>query len=254
MCGSLLSVNVLLHDAILIDTKRCKQIKRALVARVNTIKDQTDNNLLPCWTALVPELGLLEVNNIADILHNTVHGTRCQHFILIVRRDGNKQLSVSVVHSWSEIVAIFEGEIIRIAIRCSVCISSSAGAMESPTPSEQKPTSHMSELLGASFKVISILCLHSILNRTWHRIIRTQDGAVRQLDLTGHPTLQRTSIAHSATAWLLSRAPVLHRAGLAAIIRAAQSWRHIVSSRIYVSPWSGPVAAGLAAVGSVSCV
>jgi hypothetical protein len=120
MCFSLFSIDVSLHDTILVDTNRCEQVEGAFVARINTVKDQADNNLLPCWTALVPEFGLLEVDNVANVLHNTVHGSCSQDLVFVISCDGNEQLGVPVVHGWSQIVSILEREVIGIAGRGSI--------------------------------------------------------------------------------------------------------------------------------------
>ena len=99
--GGLLAVNIALHDTVLENTERGEQIERALVARVNTVEDEADDNLLPSRAALVPELGLFQVDNIADVLHDTVHGTGSQHLVFVVGGDGDEQLRVAVVHGWA---------------------------------------------------------------------------------------------------------------------------------------------------------
>ena len=115
-CG-LLSIDISLHDAILVDTNGCKQIESALVARINTVEDQADHDLLPCWTTLVPELGLLKVHDVADVLHYTMQSTSCEHLVFVVCSNGNQKLSVSVVHRRPQIVAILECEVVWIAVR-----------------------------------------------------------------------------------------------------------------------------------------
>lgn len=115
VCSSLLAVNVLLHDAVLVDTDGCEQVEGALVAGIDTVEDQADDNLLPGGPALVPELGLLQVDNVADILHDTVQGACCQDLVFVVVGDGNEQLGVSVVHGRAQIVAVLECEVIGIA-------------------------------------------------------------------------------------------------------------------------------------------
>ena len=120
MCRSLFSVDIPLHKAVLIDTDCCEKIKSTFIARINTIKDHTHYNLLPCWAAFVPEFGLLQVDNVANILHDSVQGTSSQYLVFIVSGDRNKKLRVSIIHGWTQIVAIFEGEVIGIAVGSSV--------------------------------------------------------------------------------------------------------------------------------------
>lgn len=56
MSRGLLAVDVTLHDTILVNADGGKQVESALVARVDTIEDETDDNLLPRGATLVPEL------------------------------------------------------------------------------------------------------------------------------------------------------------------------------------------------------
>ncbi len=51
-------------------------------------------------------------------------------------------------------------------------------------------TPHVRELLAAALKVISVLGLDSVLNGRRDRIVGTENGALNELDLTGHSTLQ----------------------------------------------------------------
>jgi hypothetical protein len=76
MCFSLSSVDIPLHNTILIDSDGGQDIECALVAGINTVENESNNDLLPCWTALVPELGLLQVHNVTDVLHDTMQCTR----------------------------------------------------------------------------------------------------------------------------------------------------------------------------------
>jgi hypothetical protein len=69
-------------------------------------------------------------------------------------------------------------------------------------------TAHVSELLAATFEVVSVLCLNGVLDSTGHRIICTQDIALNQLDLTCGITFEATA-ASSGTANLRSCFPRL---------------------------------------------
>ncbi len=120
MCGSFLSVNVTLHDAILVDTDRSEKIEGALVTRIDTVKDQADDNLLPSRTALIPELGLLQVDDVADVLHDTVKGSSSENFVFVIIRDSNEKLGVPVVHGWPKVVTVLQGELVRIARRSGI--------------------------------------------------------------------------------------------------------------------------------------
>lgn len=117
MSDGLLAVNVTLHDTILVDTHSREEIKSALVAGIDAVENQADDDFLPSRAALVPELGLLQVDNIANILHDTVQSTGGQDFVFVVVGNGDEQLGVAVVHGRTQIIAILEGEVVGVA-RC----------------------------------------------------------------------------------------------------------------------------------------
>jgi hypothetical protein len=79
--------------------------------------------------------------------------------------------------------------------------------------SKKKLTSHVCKLLATALKVIAVLGLDGVLNSTGHGIVGTEDGALHQLDLTGHATLQAAGCSNG-TARLLSLAPCCGGAGL----------------------------------------
>lgn len=109
-----LSIDITLHDAILVNTNGGQDIQHILVTGVDTIENQADYNLLPGRPTLVPELGLLQVHNVTDILHDTMERTGCKSLVFIIIRDSNQQLGVSVVHGRTKVVAIVKGKLIRI--------------------------------------------------------------------------------------------------------------------------------------------
>ena len=126
----LVSVNVLLHDTVLVDTDSREQIKGALVAGVDTVENQAHDNLLPSWTTLVPKLGLFEVDNVADVLHDTVQGTGSKNLVFVVVGNGNEQLSVTVVHGRTQIVTVLESEVVGVTCRSGVWQLSESGSAE----------------------------------------------------------------------------------------------------------------------------
>lgn len=117
------AVNRPLHDAVLVDAGCSQHVEGVLVARIDTIKDQATHNLLPSGTTLVPELRFLQVDDISNILHDTVQGPRCEHFVFIVIGDGDQQFRVSVVHSWAEVVAVPQCEFVRVTGGRRVCFA-----------------------------------------------------------------------------------------------------------------------------------
>lgn len=110
----LLSIDVTLHDTILVDTNGSQHIQRILVAGIDTVKDQADDNLLPGGTTFVPELRLFDVDNLTDVLHDTVEGTGGEGLVFVIVGDGDEQLGMTVVHGGTEVVAIVQGELVGI--------------------------------------------------------------------------------------------------------------------------------------------
>ena len=103
-------------------------------------------------------------------------------------------------------------------------------------------TSHMRELLGASFKVIPVLGLHGVLNGARYRVIGTEDSALRELDLTGHTTLEGAADTNSTAARLLPRTPVLDRAGFAPVVGGSNARRLAIAGRVDVAARATTVA------------
>ena len=114
MGNGFFAVNVTLHDTVLVDTDSREDIQGILVARVDTVKNQADNDLLPSRTTLVPEFGLLEVDDVADVLHHTVQSTGGERLVFVVVGNGNEQLGVSVVHRRTKVVTVVQGELVGI--------------------------------------------------------------------------------------------------------------------------------------------
>lgn len=78
-------------------------------------------------------------------------------------------------------------------------------------------TAHVCKLLAAALEVVAVLCLDGVLNGRRHWVVCRQDGALDELDLTGHATLEAAGSSNSA-AGLLALSPGLGRAGLAPLV------------------------------------
>ena len=76
----------------------------------------------------------------------------------------------------------------------------------------------MCELLATTLEVIAILSLDGVLDSRWHGVVCRQNGALNELDLTGHATLEATAGSSNSTTRLLALSPGLGRAGLAPLI------------------------------------
>lgn len=174
MSQGFLSVNVALHNAVLIDTDSGQDVQHILVARVDTVEHESDHNLLPGRTTLVPEFRLLYIDDIANILHNTVQGTSRERLVFIVVGDRNQELCVSIIHRGTKVITVVEGEFIGVASSSSVF----TGLLVEDTKitnSDLGLTSHVSEFLASTFKVIAIFGLDGILNSARDGIVNTQD-------------------------------------------------------------------------------
>ena len=212
--NGLVAVNVLLHDTILVDTNGREQIERALVARVDTVENQADDDLLPSWASLVPELGLLQVDNVADVLHDTVQSTGGEDLVFVVVCHSNQKLSMAVVHGRTQIVAVLQGEVVGVTCRGRVWQLSASHPQNTQFPS---PTAHVCKLLAAALEVVAVLGLDGVLDSRRHGVVCRQDGALHELDLTGHAALE-TAGSSDSTAGLLALSPGLGRAGLAPLV------------------------------------
>ncbi|KAI6748967.1 hypothetical protein HG531_007914 [Fusarium graminearum] len=152
--NGLLAVDILLDDTILVNTYGGKYIKGVLVSLINTVENQADNDLLPSRATLVPESRLLQVDDIADVLHSVMQGSGKQNLVFVIVCNGNKQLSVSVVHARPQIVTVLEGEVVGITCGSGV--------------------SHLVEFLSATLG-ITVLRLNSVLDGTGNGVINAQD-------------------------------------------------------------------------------
>lgn len=71
MCDSVLSIDLLLHDTILVNADSSENIQDGLVHGFKTIDDEGNGDLLPPWDAFfgttAPVLRLLRLADVANI-------------------------------------------------------------------------------------------------------------------------------------------------------------------------------------------
>ncbi len=91
------------------------------------------------------------------------------------------------------------------------------------------PTSHVREFLAAVLQIVSVLCLHGVLDRAGNRIIRRQDRALHKLHFTRSIPLEPAAAASSSSGHL-SLPPGLGGAGLAPAVRRRDSVRDAEAS------------------------
>lgn len=201
----LLSIDTFLHDAILIDTDSSKHIKRVLVTRIDAVENQTYHDFLPRRSTFVPEFGLLDVDNVSNVLHYTMQRTGGQDLVLVVVCDGDQKLRMTIVHGWTKVVAVPEREVVGIA-RGS-CVS------------------HVCELLTATLQIGSVLLLNGVLDGARHWIIDAQDRTIAKLNLSGSVTAEVVGSSRS-----LSLTPGFRGTGVASLIWGWGSARYPESS------------------------
>lgn len=212
MGDGLLSVDVTLHDPVLIDADGGKTVEHVLVAGVDAVEDEGDDDLLPGGTAFVPELGLFDVDNVADVLHDAVKRARGQHLVFVVVGDGDEEFGVAVVHGGPQVVAIVEGEVVGIAGGRRIYPRSVFHLLRVFLFFDCKRlTSHVGKLFAAALEVVAVLGLDGILDGTGHGVVDAEDGALDELDLAG-------GIAAEVALGRLALAPGLGRRGLAAAV------------------------------------
>ncbi len=177
MGHGLAAVDVALHHAILIDADGGEHVECLPIAGVDAVEHQTDDNLLPGRPTLVPEFGLLEVDDVANVLHDAVQGAGRQDLVFVVVGDGDQQLRVTIVHGRAQIVAILEREIIGIARRRRVYLRYQLKFSTATTESTPH-TSHMGKLLAAALELIAVFALDCIPNSAGHGIVDAEHRAL----------------------------------------------------------------------------
>ena len=88
------TIDLFLHDTILVDANCGKNIQDSLVHRLKTIDDERDSDLLPSGDAFfctpTPVLGLLGLADVTDIQHDTMESASIEGLVFVVRRDGDQ--------------------------------------------------------------------------------------------------------------------------------------------------------------------
>lgn len=176
------AVDVLLDDAVLVHPDGREHVEHALVRLLDAVEDQAHHDLLPRGAALRPEGGLLELHDVADVLHHPVQGPREEDLVLVVVGDGDHELGVPVVRPRAQVVPVHDGEFVGVA-RCG-------------------RVAHFRELLAAL-----VLRLYSIQNSGGDRVVDAENGtlnALGELDLPGATALETASFPPSPSVDILN--------------------------------------------------
>lgn len=67
-----LAVDVFFENAVLVDAYGAENIEDLFVDIIETVKHQTDNDLLPGGSSHTPELRLFQVYYVSDVLHHAM--------------------------------------------------------------------------------------------------------------------------------------------------------------------------------------
>jgi hypothetical protein len=92
MRSHILAVDLLLSDAILVDTKRCQDSSGPRVDFSTSVADDAHYDLLP--RVLAPRLAVCPRVHVLDVLDHTNHCARKQLVLLIVHGDDDEELGV----------------------------------------------------------------------------------------------------------------------------------------------------------------
>lgn len=120
MCDRLFAIDIALHNTVLVDADSGKNVQNFFIARVDTVKDQGHDDLLPRWATLIPELGLLQVDDVPDILHDAVQGTGCQCLVFVVVGDSDQEFGMPIIHRRTQVVTVVQSKLVGITRRGSV--------------------------------------------------------------------------------------------------------------------------------------
>lgn len=120
MSNRLSAIDIMFHHTILVDPDRREKVQCVFITRLYPVEYKTDNNFLPCWAPFIPELGLLQVDNVSYVLHDAMQGPGCEYFILVVVCNGNEHLRVPIIHGRAEVVSMLQSEFVRITCGCRI--------------------------------------------------------------------------------------------------------------------------------------
>ena len=91
----------------------------------------------------LPAFDLVDMINPGKLSRNIVEPLRIHERILVVICDRNQKLCVTVIHRWTQIITVPEGEFIGITGRGRVCIKLPSAHILLGVVSEEKRNSHL---------------------------------------------------------------------------------------------------------------
>lgn len=183
---SVLSVDLFLHDTILIHTDSGQNIQHSLVHGLETVNDECHGDLLPSRHALLrrpaPILGLLGLADVSNVQHHTVQRASVERLVLVIGGDRDEQLGLPVVHLRAQTVAGGLGEVIWV--------TGSRRVAHVPVRILGSSARQVKRRCSREFGSVAVLPLglDGRKYRTWDRVFR-DEVTLRQLDLARHTTL-----------------------------------------------------------------
>lgn len=121
---SVLTIDLFLHNTILVNSDGSENIEHGLVHRLKTVNDECHSNLLPARGSLLgmspPVFRLFGLANITNVEHDTMERSGIQRLVLVVGCDSDENLRVTIVQFCAEGPAICFSEFVRVNCRRSV--------------------------------------------------------------------------------------------------------------------------------------
>jgi len=115
MRSHVLAVDLLLGDAILVNTECSQDGSRSRIDLSSSIADDAHHDLLP--RVLAPRLAVGPRVHVLDVLDHTHHRTRKQLVLLVVHGDDDEKLSMP----WLRKQLLAQGEALCIEMRRIAC-------------------------------------------------------------------------------------------------------------------------------------
>lgn len=190
----LFTINLLLHDTVLIYSHGSQYIEDCLVHRLETVNNERNGDPLPAGDTLfrtaAPVLRLLGVADVTNVQHDAMQRSCIQRLVLIVRRDGDEQLGRAVVLLGPKRIATRLAEVVWIACRSGVSHVPGAGGQVSRALTGRCLLIDARKLSGAC--PASPFTLYRAVHRPGYWVF-CDEVALREGDLTGDTPLDRLS-------------------------------------------------------------
>ena len=124
MCYSVLVIDFLFHDTILVDTNRSENIKYRLVHSLETVDNQRHRDALPSsdtfLSGTLPISGRLGLADITNVQHDSMEGTSIKDLVFLVGRDSDEKLGGAGIKGRAKRPTILASVVVGVARRSRV--------------------------------------------------------------------------------------------------------------------------------------